>query len=234
MRTSRTILIVEDETDLAESLRFNLAREGYNVTVAPDGSAALAEIRRTPPDLILLDRMLPRASGDEVVAQVRRDPATTNIPVIMLTAKADESDALVGFALGADDYVTKPFSIKLLIARVAAMFRRAEAAEAESDVLSAGPVRLDVARHELVVNGQAVPATATEFRLMKALMAGGGRVLTRSQLIDSVLGTGVAVTDRTIDVHITALRKKLGEAAAWVQTVRGVGYTFRSPTTEVP
>lgn len=234
MRTSRTILIVEDETDLAESLRFNLAREGYNVTVAPDGSSALAEIRRMPPDLILLDRMLPRASGDEVVAQVRRDPATTNIPVIMLTAKADESDALVGFALGADDYVTKPFSIKLLIARVAAMFRRAEAAEAESDVLSAGPVRLDVARHELVVSGLAVPATATEFRLMKALMAGGGRVLTRSQLIDSVLGTGVAVTDRTIDVHITALRKKLGEAAAWVQTVRGVGYTFRSPTTEVP
>jgi two-component system, OmpR family, phosphate regulon response regulator PhoB len=229
MRAPRSILVVEDETDLAELIRHNLAREGYEVRCLADGRLAVAEIRRHPPDLVLLDRMLPGVSGDEVIAQVRRDPATASIPIIMLTAKADEADELVGFALGADDYVAKPFSTKLLVARVGALIRRAESAEADPQVLTSGPVRLDIGRHEVFVDEQSVTLTATEFRLLRALMAAGGRVLSRSRLIDSVLGTGVAVTDRTVDVHITGLRKKLGEAARWVQTIRGVGYTFRPP-----
>jgi two-component system phosphate regulon response regulator PhoB len=223
------VLIVEDEADLSEMLRFNLEREGYSVRCAHDGLTALAEARRFPPDLILLDRMLPGMSGDEVVAQLKRGSATSGIPVIMLTAKAEESDALVGFALGADDYVTKPFSMKVLLARVCAMLRRSDVLAKEPEVLTAGPLRLDTGRHEVEVEGVPVTLTATEFRLLKALMAAEGRVLSRTQLIDAALGDNVAVTDRTIDVHITGVRKKLGDAADWVRTIRGVGYTFREP-----
>ncbi len=229
MTATKSVLVVEDETDLAELVRYNLQREGYAARRVADGRLALAEVQRQCPDLVILDRMLPGFSGDEVIAQLRRQPRTAGIPIIMLTAKAEETDELVGFALGADDYVTKPFSMKLLLARVAAIFRRAESAEPPAETLEAGPVRLDVSRHEVLVEGQPVVLTATEFRLLRTLIAGGGRVLSRGQLIDNVLGTGVAVTDRTIDVHITALRKKLGDAAAWVQTIRGVGYTYRSP-----
>ncbi|HOW70053.1 MAG TPA: response regulator [Phycisphaerae bacterium] len=229
MRVGKTILVVEDEADLAKMLRFNLEREGYNCRCVADGREAVANARRDPPDLLLLDRMLPGISGDEVLQQLKREPLTATIPTIMLTAKSEETDALVGFALGADDYVTKPFSIKVLLARIAALFRRTEPAELDSEVLAIGPIRLDSSRHELHVNGQSVSLTAMEFRVLRALMGANGRVLSRGQLIESTLGMGVAVTDRAIDVHITALRKKLGEAAAWVQTVRGVGYTFREP-----
>lgn len=229
MRSAKSILIVEDETDLAELLRYNIAGEGYQARCVHNGTAAIQEIRRNPPDLILLDRMLPGTSGDEVIAQLRRESRTSGIPVIMLTAKAEEADELVGFAMGADDYISKPFSIKLLLARVAALLRRAESVEAAPELISIGPVRLDISRHELVVDDAPVQVTATEFRLLKTLMAADGRVLSRSQLIDTVMGTGVAVTDRTIDVHVTALRKKLGSASGYVQTVRGVGYTFRQP-----
>ena len=229
MRAARTVLVVEDEVDLVDLLRYNLEREGYAVRATSDGATALVEVKRQPPDLILLDRMLPGMSGDEVIAQLRRDPQTAAIPVIMLTAKAEESDALVGFAIGADDYVTKPFSMKLLLARVAAVLRRSEATDAQQDVVMLGPIRLDASRYEVCVHDAPVQLTTTEFKLLRALMSAGGRVLTRGQLIDHVLGTGVAVTDRTIDVHITALRRKLGDAAGWVQTIRGVGYTFREP-----
>lgn len=224
-----TILIVEDEADLAEMLRFNLEREGYRARCVHDGRAATAEARRHPPDLILLDRMLPGISGDEVIAQLKRDPATSGIPVIMLTAKAEEADELVGFALGADDYVTKPFSMKLVVARVRAMLRRSDVLTREPEVLTAGSIRLDTGRHEVVVRDASIVLTTTEFRLLKALMAADGRVLSRAQLIDAAMGENVAVTDRTIDVHITGLRKKLGDAAEWVQTIRGVGYTLREP-----
>lgn len=229
MAASKSVLVVEDEADLAELLRYNLEREGYLARSVSDGRLALAEIRRQPPDLLILDRMLPGVSGDDIISQIKREPRTSSVPVLMLTAKAEESDELVGFALGADDYVAKPFSMKLLLARVSALFRRSESAEGESESYAIGPVRLDSSRHEVLVDNLPVPLTATEFRLLRALMASGGRVLNRTQLIDNVLGTGVAVTDRTIDVHITALRKKLGDANNWVQTVRGVGYTFRSP-----
>ena len=229
IRTSEIILVVEDDADLAEAIRFNLERERYLAPVARDGPAALARIQQQRPELVLLDRMLPGLSGDEVLARLKRDAGTASIPVIMLTAKAEESDELVGFALGADDYITKPFSMKLLIARVRAMLRRCSGAESPRDVLTAGPIRLSVARHEVTVDDHAVNFTATEFKLMRTLMAANGRVLSRDQLINAVLGVGVAVTDRTIDVHVTAIRRKLGPAAEWIQTIRGVGYTCREP-----
>jgi two-component system phosphate regulon response regulator PhoB len=230
MTTGQSILVVEDENDLADLICFNLQGEGYRCRHAGDGDQALREVDRERPDLIVLDRMLPRKPGEEVAAELKRKPQTSSIPIIMLTAKADESDELVGFALGADDYITKPFSMKLLIARVAAILRRSEAADDDARILTTGPISLDPDRHEVTVDGKSVNLTATEFRLVRTLMVANGRVLDRSRLIDAVLGTGVAVTDRTIDVHVAALRKKLDDAANWIQTIRGVGYTFRAPT----
>lgn len=224
-----SILVVEDEADLADMLCFNLEREGYECRTTSSGDLALEMIRKEQPDLLLLDRMLPGIPGDEVVAQLKRDPATASIPVILVTAKTEETDELVGFALGADDYIAKPFSMKLLLARIGAVLRRSEAADSDADVLALGPVRLVPSRYEVTVNDENVPLTTTEFKLLKTLMNARGRVLSRSQLLDAVLGSEVIVTDRTIDVHVTALRKKLGEAGRWIQTVRGVGYTFRQP-----
>ncbi|GMV97849.1 MAG: response regulator transcription factor [Phycisphaerae bacterium] len=229
MQKGKSILIIEDEADLSNLLRYNLEREGYTCQCVADGLAALAELRRSAPDLILLDRMLPGISGDEVLSQIRHEQRGGHTPVIMLTAKTDEADQLVGFALGADDYVAKPFSVKVLLARVSALLKRAEPPEPEPEVYTAGPITLDVGRHEVTVDGRPVLFTATEFRVLKVLMAANGRVLSRSRMIDNVLGTGVAVTDRIIDVHITALRRKLGDAGAWIQTIRGVGYAFRQP-----
>jgi two-component system phosphate regulon response regulator PhoB len=189
--------------------------------------------------------MLPNTSGDEVLAQLRRDQRTATTPVVMLTAKAEESDELVGFAMGADDYVTKPFSMKALIARVGALLRRAQGGSMGLDVkkvISSGPVTLDAERHTVKVQKHvgalpergtpeqvAVALTTTEFRLLKALMVAEGRLRTRDQLIDAALGPNVAVVDRTIDVHVAALRKKLGSAAIWIQTIRGAGYAWRMP-----
>lgn len=237
-RLRKSILVVEDEDDLAKAVCFNLEREGFDVRRVDNGNSALVEIRRDPPDLIVLDRMLPAKSGDEVAQEIRRDPATASIPIIMVTAKAEESDELVGFALGADDYVTKPFSPKVLTARVAAMLRRGEIPSNDPEILRGGPFSLDRNRHELKLEGVSLGVTATELRLLAALMSASGRVLDRGTLIDRVLGQGAVVLDRTIDVHITSLRKKLSAAnpradyAGWIQTVRGVGYCFRSPTAE--
>ncbi len=227
MDRDKTILVIEDEADLAEVLRYNLEREGYRCRCVADGQSALAEIRRNPPDALILDRMLPALSGDEVIARLRREPKTSGIPILMLTAKAEESDELVGFALGADDYVTKPFSMKRLLARLEALLRRVAAPAAAGDVLAAGPLTLDRSRRELKVGDDFVTLTSTEFRILWELLAARGRVLSREQLIDGVLGTSAIVTDRTIDVHVAALRKKLGKASALIQTVRGVGYTLR-------
>lgn len=229
MTEKKTILIVEDEVDLAEIIGYQLEKEGFVCRRLHDGMTALTEIQKNPPDLILLDRMLPRLSGDELAVRLKRDRRTADIPVIMLTAKAEEADELVGFALGADDYVRKPISMNLLLARIAAVLRRREATETGGDTLRAGPIFVDKSRHEVTVDNQPVSLTATEFRILATLMGARGRVLDRDQLIDAALGAGVAVTNRTIDVHIAALRKKLGPPANWVQTVRGVGYTFREP-----
>ncbi len=231
MSVGKSILIVEDEADLANMLAYHLKRGGYQCRVAGDGQSALAEVQRYPPDLIVLDRMLPRLSGDEVAMRIRSDPSTARIPIIMLTAKAEETDELVGLALGADDYVRKPFSMKLLLARIQAVLRRQEAASGPAEVLTSGPFVLDRGRHELTVEGRPITLTAMEFRLLAALMAARGRVLSRDQLITALLGVGAAVTDRTIDVHVAALRKKLAVAAGWIQTIRGAGYAFRPPAT---
>jgi two-component system phosphate regulon response regulator PhoB len=231
--TGKSILIVEDEADLADLLAYHLKKEGYVCRVASDGAAAIAEVHHRPPDLVLLDRMLPKTSGDEVALRLKGDPRSDSIPIIMLTAKAEETDELVGFAIGADDYVRKPFSIKLLLARISAVLRRKEAAgEQTGEIISMGPVKLDRGRHEVIVENQHIALTATEFRVLSTLMSARGRVMDRERLIDAVLGFGVAVTHRTIDVHIAALRKKFGMAAGWIQTIRGVGYTFREPPDE--
>lgn len=234
-RPRRSILIVEDEADLVDTLCFNLEREGYTCRKAGDGASGLNEARRQRPDLIILDRMLPVMSGDDLASQIHRDPQLAGIPIIMLTAKADEADELVGFALGVDDYVAKPFSIRNLVARVNAVLRRTQPADTPRKIITSGPFQVDLSRHELSIDGVVVALTATEFRILHALVSANGRVLTRTQLIDTALGTDVAVTDRTIDVHITALRRKMNQSlpnadpASWIQTVRGVGYTFRPP-----
>lgn len=227
MSRQESILVVEDEADLSELLSYHLEKEGFHVRRAADGERALAEARRQPPDLVVLDRMLPKLSGDEVATSMKRDARTADVPIIMLTAKAEDSDELVGFALGADDYVRKPFSMKLLLARIQAVLRRQDATTSDRDIVTAGPVVLDRGRHEVQVDGLPIELTATEFRLLSVLMVARGRVLTRDQLIDAALGQGVAVTDRVIDVHVAAVRRKLGIAAACIQTIRGVGYAFR-------
>ncbi|MGD2109587.1 MAG: response regulator transcription factor [Phycisphaerae bacterium] len=230
MAAEKTILIAEDESDLVELLRYNLERDGYRCRTVSDGEQALAEARRHPPDVMILDRMLPRMSGDEVIARLRGDVRTSAIPILMLTAKGEESDELVGFALGADDYVTKPFSMRLLMARLRALLRRPFVTPIRSDVLSAGPITLDRSRRKATVGDAPVSLTTREFEILWELMAARGRVLSREQLIDTVLGTGAIVTDRTVDVHIAALRKKLTGASSMIQTVRGVGYTLRRHT----
>lgn len=227
-----SILIVEDEVDLADLVCYHLEREGCTCRRAGDGEAAIAEAFRHTPDLIVLDRMLPRLSGDEVAMRLKRDSRTALTPVIMLTAKAEDDDELVGFALGADDYIRKPFSMKLLVARVSAVLRRRSPDSPRAEVLSLGPIMLDHGRHEVLVGGKRLDLTATEFRVLAALMSADGRVLSREQLIDSVLGIGAAVTNRAMDVHIATLRKKLGDAACHIHTVRGVGYTCRVPDVE--
>jgi two-component system, OmpR family, alkaline phosphatase synthesis response regulator PhoP len=226
--TRKTVLVVEDEPDLAGLICGHLEREGYHCRKQFDGVAALAEAQRDLPDLIVLDRMIPRLSGDEVIRRLKRDPRTSGVPVLMLTAKVEETDELIGLALGADDYLRKPVSMKVLSARVSAILRRGETA-GQAETLSGGPVVVDRSRHEVTVEGMPVSVTATEFRLLGALMGAKGRVLDRQKLLDTVLGSGVAATHRTIDVHIAALRRKLGIASGWIQTIRGVGYTFREP-----
>lgn len=233
MPTRASVLIVEDEVDLADLVAYHLDREGYQCRRATDGDRALAEAHRQPPDLVILDRMLPGLSGDDVARRLKRDPRTATVPILMLTAKAEDEDELVGFALGADDYIRKPFAIKVLLARVEAALRRREAVT-RSEVLTAGPLVLDRARHEVTVNGRRTELTATEFRILAALLTARGRVLTREQLIDQALGQGAAVTNRAMDVHIAALRKKLGDAADCIHTVRGVGYAFREVESESP
>jgi DNA-binding response OmpR family regulator len=227
--TGKQIIIVEDERDIADLVAMRLKREGYDVDVAYDGVEGLNKIRSARPDLVLLDLMLPKMSGMEVATELRKDPRTADVPIIMLTAKGEESDVVVGFHVGADDYVTKPFSMSVLLARIAALLRRVETnGKEERDFLQAGPIRIDKQRHRVELDGKTVFLTLTEFRLLAAIAAGKGRVLTRDQLISKALGADAVVTDRTIDVHVTSLRRKLGKARDYIETVRGVGYRLAS------
>ncbi len=222
----KRIIVVEDERDMAELVAMRLKREHYDVDTAHDGVDALRKIRSSPPDLVVLDIMLPGMSGTDVLKELRTDPRIASTPVIMLTARSEESDILLGLHLGADDYVTKPFSMSVLTARVAAVLRRSESSDAtaEQGVVTAGPIRINQDTHKVDVYDRPVSLTLTEFRLLLALAAARGRVLSRNQLIDHAMGIDAVVTDRTIDVHLTALRRKLGKARKHIETVRGVGY----------
>jgi len=233
MVQSKHILVVEDERDLAEMLQYNLRRSGYRVSWAPDGPQALAAVRTQNPDLIVLDVMLPGLSGLDVARQVRTNPASAKTPILMLTARAEEADQLAGLAVGADDYVTKPFSPKVLIARLEALLRRSsEPVAATSAQLRVGPVAADLSSHRITVDDVEVKLTLTEFKLLVALLQSQQRVLNRNDLIARVMGAGIVVTARTIDVHIAAIRKKLGIHGGMIRTIRGVGYQLLSEVGE--
>lgn len=223
---AETILVVDDEPDLLELVRVNLSQSGYRVETVMTGSEVLDAVRRTRPSLLILDLMLPDLSGTEVCRRLRAESDTRDLPIIMLTAKADEVDRVVGFEVGADDYVTKPFSPRELGLRVAAVLRRRAGSASGESSLAHANLRLDVDRHRCYVDDREVDLTAKEFDLLRCLMARPGRVLSRDQLLDQVWDSGITVTSRTIDTHLKRLREKLGRAGDLIETVRGVGYRF--------
>jgi two-component system, OmpR family, phosphate regulon response regulator PhoB len=225
------ILIVEDERSLTQALEYNFKREGYEVAVAHDGAEGLRKAQTLLPDAIVLDLMLPSMDGLEICRELRRGERTRNLPILMLTARSEETDQVVGFSTGADDYVTKPFNTKVLMQRVKALLRRAETRNESGDVIEVFNIRIDRVRHQAAVDGRAVELTPTEFRLLECLLRQPGRAFTRHQLMDAAIGEGSIVLERTIDVHIKTLRKKLG-LGELIETVRGVGYRFREPMTE--
>jgi len=225
------ILVVEDERSLLEVLTCNLEREGFEVLVAQDGQEGLRQAQLKLPDLVVLDLMLPLKPGLEVCRELKMGPRTRDIPIIMVTAKAEETDQLVGFATGADDYVTKPYSMKVLIQRIKKELRRIqlqEEAPAGAVIESQGVV-IDRHSHKALHLDQELPLTPTEFRLLEVLIRQAGRAFTRYELMDAAIGEDAIVLERTIDVHIKSLRKKLGEAGELIETVRGVGYRFHEP-----
>lgn len=225
------ILLVDDEPDIVALLEYNLRQAGYVVVSARDGTAALAEIRRQPPDLILLDLNLPDIPGTEVCRRLRRDAATSAIPIMMITARGEEIDRVVGFELGADDYVVKPFSPRELVLRVGAVLRRTSvppAAALPSERIAVGPLLIDVPRHRVLVEGEEVTVTALEFKLLLDLASRRGRVQSREDLLERVWGYAPGIETRTVDTHIKRLREKLGSARDVIETVRGVGYRLRA------
>ncbi len=229
---SGLILIVEDELDLVDTLEFALEKEGFKTQSASTVEAAFASATATPtPDLILLDLMLPDGSGTTLCKRLRAEPATRETPIIMMTAKSEEVDRVVGFEVGADDYVVKPFSVRELALRVKAVLRRRQPAEATPVPARFGRLRVDTGGHRVWIDGQEVVFTALEFRLLTTLIARRGRVQTRDVLLNDVWGVQPGITTRTVDTHVRRLRKKLGPAAGYVETLRGVGYRF---TAEVP
>jgi two-component system phosphate regulon response regulator PhoB len=228
------VLIVEDERDLQRVLAYNLKQAGFDVVSAPDGETALRAVREERFDVVLLDLMLPDIPGTEVCRRLKQNPETMGIPVIMVTAKGEEVDRIVGFELGADDYVVKPFSVREVILRVRAVLRRAEGSSEPSDRFDFGRLTVDRAAHRAWVDGSEVAFTALELRLLLMLYDRKGRVLTRDQLLDEVWGSHVDVTSRNVDTHVKRVREKLGAAGDYIETVRGVGYRFRSEAGEVP
>jgi two-component system phosphate regulon response regulator PhoB len=220
------ILIVEDERGLTEVLEYNLKREGYETVAAHDGQEGLRKAQTLLPDLILLDVMLPGLSGFDVCRELRAGERTRDIPIIIISAKSEETDQIVGFSLGADDYVTKPFHVKVLLQRIKALQRRVEGVADPVDVVEYLDIRIDRVRHRAYAEGRELDLTPTEFRLLECMLRQPGRAFTRHQLMDAAIGEGAIVLERTIDVHIKTLRKKLG-ASDLIETVRGVGYRFR-------
>ena len=220
----QTILIVEDEKDLAELLAFNLEREGYKTVMVPDGIDGLEAAARIRPALVILDLMLPGLLGTEVCKILKRNEKTAEIPVLMLTAKGEEIDKVVGFEVGADDYVVKPFSTRELLLRVKAVLRRYAASSAPGPVIKVGAITIDTERHLVAINGVEVAFTTTEFKLIHTLVQRLGRVQSREVLLRDVWGYNFVEDTRTVDTHITRLRTKMGEAGEMIKTVRGFGY----------
>ena len=227
------VLVVEDEDDLRVTIEYNLRKSGYQVRSATTGREALVQAALSPtPDLVLLDLMLPDLSGTEVCRQLRQAPATHDTPVMMVTARTEEIDRIVGFEVGADDYVTKPFSVRELMLRVRAVLRRTAGAGEEAGPIVHQDLSLDREAHELRVDGVEVELTALEFRLLLALLERRGRVQTRERLLSDVWGYSPDTTTRTVDTHVRRLRAKLGAGGRHVETVRGVGYRIRAEATE--
>jgi two-component system phosphate regulon response regulator PhoB len=224
---SQTVLIIEDEPSLVEVLSYNLEKEGFEVLTATNGREGLDRARTALPDLVILDLMLPGIDGLQVCAKLRGDARTQGIRVLMLTARSEETDEVVGFNVGADDYVTKPFKVRPLIHRVKALLRRNEKSESETSVLSVHGIEIDRASFETRVDGIEVELTRTEFRLLWTLMRQPGRSFSRLELMDSSRGMDANALERTIDVHVRALRKKMGAPGDLIETIRGIGYRFK-------
>ena len=221
------ILVVDDEEDILELVRYNLVREGYVVVCAATGEEALKSAASDPVDLIVLDLMLPGIDGLEVARRLRQSPGTSATPIVMLTAKGEEADIVTGLELGADDYVTKPFSPRILVARIKAVIRRrSDGVEQESEVLNVRELVIHPGRRHVTAGGRSLELTYTEFQVLYFLARRPGWVFTRSQIVDAVRGDDYPVTDRSVDVQIVGLRKKLGRLGKYIQTVRGVGYRF--------
>lgn len=222
------ILVVEDDEDIAELLKYNLTREGYKVSCVTSGEESLKEVKANLPDLILLDLMLPGLDGLEVCRLLKRDAKTAHIPIIMVTAKGEEADIVTGLELGADDYITKPFSPKVLLARVRTVIRRKHAEPIpETAPIKIYELEINPGRHEVLANGHYLDLTVTEFRLLQLLISRAGWVLTRNQIVKGVHGDDYFASDRSVDVQVVSLRRKLGPYGKYVETVRGVGYRFK-------
>ena len=223
---SQKIYIVEDEPDIRETLKYNFSNEGFKVFTAPDGEEALSNIKKVLPDVLILDLMLPGLSGLDVCKSIRADDDIRDMSIIMLTAKGEEIDRVIGFELGADDYVTKPFSVRELILRVKVLLKKQRESLVENKLVTFGPIRIDLDAHELRINDKEIVLTALEFKLLQHLVKRKGRVQTREQLLGDVWGYSAEVTTRTVDTHIKRLREKLGNTSDYIQTIRGVGYRF--------
>ncbi len=221
------ILVVDDEQDLVKLICYQLEKEGYKLLSAYNGEDALSLARKERPELVILDLMLPGIDGLEVCKKLKADQALSHTAIIMLTAKGEESDITTGLKLGADDYMTKPFSPKELVARAQAVLRRAKSVLTTKDYIEIDGLTIDLYKHEVTIKSEPVPLTLTEFRLLHRLASNPGRVFERDQLLDSISGTEISVIDRTIDVHISSLRKKLKVFASRIITIRGIGYKFR-------
>jgi two-component system, OmpR family, phosphate regulon response regulator PhoB len=222
----QTVLVVDDERDIVELIRYNLMQAGFRVVSAGDGRQAIDMVHRDRPDLVVLDLMLPLLPGTEVARLLKQDEATRDIPILMLTARGEEVDRVVGFELGADDYVVKPFSPRELVLRVQAILRR-EGKEEPEERLVYGPLAIDLSSHVVRLEGQELALTITEFKLLHRLAKRPGRAFSRDQLLSEVWGYGGDLETRTVDTHVKRLRAKLGAVGVWIQTVRGVGYRFR-------
>lgn len=223
----RNVLVVDDEEDILELVRYNLSREGYDVTCVTSGEEALSSAKRTAPDLVILDLMLPGIDGLEICRQLKAFTALAHIPIIMLTAKGEESDIVTGLEVGADDYVAKPFSPRVLLARVKNALRRRREVSDGDEPVRIHDILIHPGKHEVTIGGKPVVLTLTEFRLLHYLARRPGWVFTRYQIVDGVKGEDYPVTDRSVDVQVVGLRKKLGHCGKYIETVRGVGYRFR-------